>query len=406
MIEKALHGSARYWSWVAFLFVVIIAGFLSYIKQLTDGLSITGMGRDVSWGLYIANFTFLVGVAASAVIVVLPYYIHNYKKFRGVTILGEFLAVASVVMTILFIFVDLGQPSRVLNVALYPSPTSLLFWDMIVLTGYLILNIIIGWWTLDSEHKEIDPPGWVKPLVFISIPWAISIHTVTAFIYSGIIARPFWYTALLAPRFLASAFASGPSLLVVLCMLLKRFAGLETDRDAIKRISVVIAYALAINIFFILVEIYTVFYGDIPEHKNFFTFLFYGIDGKRFLVPWAWGSAGLACIAFLILIAPVSRRNDKALIAGCVLTVLSVWMEKGIGLVITGFIPSPLDEIPGYYPTLFEVLICIGVYAAGFLVLTIFYKIVTSVRGTPTHSNVGVNLEKSSSISFTHLFLL
>lgn len=380
MIEKALKGGSRYWLWMGFLFVLVLIGFLSYLKQLSEGLGITGMGRDVSWGLYIANFTFFVGIAASAVVVVLPYYIHDYKRFRDITILGEFLAICAVVMTMLFIMVDLGAPTRVLNIILYPSPSSLLFWDMVVLTGYLILNIIIGWWSIDAEYKEIEQPEWIRPLVFISIPWAISIHTVTAFIYSGLIARSFWHTALLAPRFLASAFASGPSLLIILCLIAKRWAGFEVERDAIKRISVIITYALAIHIFFILVEIFTVFYGDMPVHKDHFRFLFLGVEGKRFLVPWAWGSVIGAMVAFITLLASLRSQNKNTLLFACILTIFSVWAEKGMGLVIAGFIPTPLEELPRYYPTLFEVLITFGIYGVGALILTVLYKIAISVK--------------------------
>ena len=142
MLEKALKGSRGYWIWISFLLAIITIGFYFYLHQLDYGLGVTGMSRDVSWGLYIAQFTFLVGIAASAVMLVLPYYLHDYKAFGKITILGEFLAVSAVIMCVIFIFVDLGQPSRVLNVLLYPAPTSILFWDMIVLSGYLLINII------------------------------------------------------------------------------------------------------------------------------------------------------------------------------------------------------------------------------------------------------------------------
>ncbi len=201
MIEKSLQGGRIYWSWVGLLLTMIAVSSVVYVRQCNLGLGITGMGRDVSWGLYIANFTFLVGVAASAVMVVLPYYLHNIKAFGRITIFGEFLAVSAVTVSVLFIFVDLGQPARVFNIILYPSPQSVLFWDMIVLGLYLIFNIIIGWRTLEAERQNETPPAWLKPLIFISIPLAISIHTVTAFIYSGLGARPFWLTALLALAF-------------------------------------------------------------------------------------------------------------------------------------------------------------------------------------------------------------
>ena len=213
MLEKAITGDKRYWGWIAFVLLLVGAGAIAYLRQLDQGLTVTGLSRDVSWGFYIAQFTFLVGVAASAVMVVLPYYLHNFKAFSKVTILGEFLAIPSVIMCMLFIVVDMGQPFRVQNVMLYPTLKSPMFWDMVSLSGYLFLNIIIGYMTLSSEKKGIAPPKWIKPFIIISIPWAISIHTVTAFLYSGLAARPFWMTAVLAPRFLASAFAAGPALL-------------------------------------------------------------------------------------------------------------------------------------------------------------------------------------------------
>ena len=205
--------------WLAGLGVVMAAGFCSYLRQLDSGLGITGLSRDVTWGLYIAQFTFLVGVAASAVMVVLPYYLHDCKSFARITVLGEFLAIAAVVMCMLFILVDLGQPTRVLNVLLYPSPRSVMFWDVLVLSGYLVLNILIAFVSLRAEREEVRTPGWLRPVILLSIPWAVGIHTVTAFLYNGLAARPLWLTALMAPRFLASAFASGPALLILLCMI-------------------------------------------------------------------------------------------------------------------------------------------------------------------------------------------
>ena len=246
------------------------------------------MSRDVSWGIYIAQFTFFVGVAASAVMVVLPYYLHNYKAFGRITILGEFLAAASVTVCVIFIIVDLGQPSRALNILLYPTPNSILFWDMIVLNGYLLLNIVIGWNVLDAERKSVPPPFWVKPLIYVSIPWAVSIHTVTAFIYSGLPGRGFWLTAIMAPRFLASAFASGPALLILLCLIIRRFTKFDPGKEAIQSLGKIVAYAMVISVFFVLLELFTVFYSQIPEHMHHFEYLFIGLEGHEKLVHWSW----------------------------------------------------------------------------------------------------------------------
>jgi Ni/Fe-hydrogenase subunit HybB-like protein len=154
MFEKALRGGRGYWGWMAALLAVACAGAWGYAAQLQIGLGVTGLSRDVTWGLYIAQFTFLVGVAASAVMVVLPYYLHDYKLFGRLTILGEFLAISAVAMCGMFIVADMGQPSRVLNVLLHPTPQSMMFWDMAALGGYLVLNIIITRVTL---NKRIQP---------------------------------------------------------------------------------------------------------------------------------------------------------------------------------------------------------------------------------------------------------
>jgi len=378
MMEKALKGSRRYRAWLICLFCIVAAGFCFYLRQLDQGLGITGLSRDVSWGLYIAQFTFFVGVAASAVMVVLPYYLHDEKDFGRVTILGEFLAIASVVMCILFIMVDLGQPARVLNIILYPSPRSLMFWDMVSLSGYLLLNAIVAFTTLRAEREEVHTPRWMKALALISIPWAISIHTVTAFLYSGLAGRSFWMTAILAPRFLASAFSSGPALLILLCLALRRIADYNVSEEAIRKLSVIMTYAMAINVFFVLVEVFTVFYAKIPEHLEHFEFLYTSVGGGFSLAPWMWISAGCAVAALAILLAPAWR--NRMLPLGCMLVFISLWLEKGLGLIVGGFEPSPLGAVTPYVPTLPEWSIVLGIWAAGAFLITVFYKMTLSVR--------------------------
>jgi molybdopterin-containing oxidoreductase family membrane subunit len=380
MLEKALRGGRRYWSWVGLLLLVILAGFLAYWKQLGEGLVITGLSRDVPWGFYIAQFTFMVGVAASAVMVVLPYYLHNFKSFGKMVILGEFLAIAAVIMCMLFIFVDMGQPGRVLNVLRFPTFNSLMFWDMMSLGGYLLLNALISLVVFGAERKGIAPPGWIKPVIILSIPWAVSIHTVTAFLYSGLEARSFWLTAILVPRFLASAFASGPSLLIILALLVRKFTKFDPGREAIRELSLIVTYALSVNIFFVIVELFTGLYSDIPEHVHHFQYLFFGLEGKSALAPWMWLSVSLAVLSLVLLLIPTLRTNERVLPFLCAGVIAAVWIEKGLGLVVAGFIPSPLGKITEYFPTAPETLITFGVYGIGFLILTVLYKIAVTVR--------------------------
>jgi len=380
MIELIFKGTKRYYGWMAALLAVVGVGFICYLWQLNFGLGITGMSRDVSWGFYIAQFTFLVGVAASAVMLVLPYYLHNYKAFGKITILGEFLAVASVTMCILFIFVDLGQPMRVMNVILHPTPTSILFWDMVVLNGYLFLNIIIGWKVLASERNGIAPPQWLKPLIYLSIPWAVSIHTVTAFLYCGLPGRGFWMTAILAPRFLASAFAAGPSFLILLCLIVRKLTKFDPGKEQIQTLSKIVTYAIIMNVFFLICEVFVAFYSNIPEHKAHLQYLFAGLHGHGALVPWMWTSMILMVLAIVLLVIPTTRNDEGILAVSCVMVFIGTWIDKGMGMISGGFVPNPLHEVNEYMPTLPEVLIVLGVWSLGFLILTALFKMATSVK--------------------------
>jgi molybdopterin-containing oxidoreductase family membrane subunit len=380
MLELAIKGSKKYYGWMAALLAVIGVGFVCYLWQLSFGLGITGMSRDVSWGFYIAQFTFLVGVAAGGVMVVLPYYLHDYKAFGRITILGEFLAIAAVTMCILFILVDLGQPMRALNVILHPTPNSILLWDAIVLNGYLFLNIIVGWNVLEAERNSTKPPVWVKPLIYLSIPWAISIHTVTAYLYCGLPGRGFWMTAILAPRFLSSAFASGPALLILFCLIIRKFTRFDPGKKQIQSLAVIIAYAISVNVFFFLCEIFVVFYSNIPEHIDHIKYLFVGLHGHGVLVPWMWTAMVLMLISIILLVNPATRKNESILTIACITVFVSTWIDKGLGMISGGFVPSPLHHVNEYVPTLPEIAIALGVWATGFLVLTVLYKIAVGVK--------------------------
>ncbi len=380
MIDKALYGSKKYWAWVLFLILFLAVCFHFYLIQFSEGLKITGMSRNVSWGLYIAQFTYLVGVAASAVMLVIPYYLHHYKAFSRMIILGEFMAIAAVLMCMLFIFVDLGQPIRVLNVLLYPQLHSVMFWDMTVLAGYLILNLLIGWTTLEAERKSVMPPGWVKPLIYLSVVWAISIHTVTAFLYAGLPGRPFWMSAIMAARFLASAFCSGPSILLLLVFLVQKLIKYDVGEEAVNALSKIITYAMSANVFLLLLEVFTAFYSQIPDEMNSFKYLYYGIDGHDTLVPFMWTSAGLAVVSLALLIPPSLRNNKKLLPVALIALVISTWIDKGMGLIVAGFIPNPFDKITEYLPTFPEIMITLGVYTIGIFVLTILWKVAISVK--------------------------
>jgi len=380
MLEKAFRGSKTYWKLVILLLALFGIGLGAYFYQLIKGLTVTGMSRDVSWGLYIGQFTFFVGVAASAVMVVLPYYLHNVKEFGRITILGEFLAIAAVTMCMLFIFVDLGKPMRIFNMLIYATPNSIMFWDMVVLSGYLLLNIIIGWNVLEAEHNSVEPPKWVKKLIYLSIPWAVSIHTVTAFLISGLPGRHYWLTSIMAARFLASAFAAGPALLIILCLLIKKFTNFDPGEKAVNKMSIIVTYAMIVSLFFVILELFTAFYSQVPSHMHSFVYLFFGMEGLNKMVPFMWLFAILAVVALVLLINPKTRKKENTLIVACIAVFVSMMIEKGLGLIIGGFVPNAFEKVTEYTPTVLELLITLGVWALGGLILTVLYKVAVSVK--------------------------
>jgi len=384
MIEKALKGSTGYWVWMLFLLSIMGAGGLFYVQQFNYGLGITGMSRDVTWGVYISQFTFLVGVAAGGLMLVLPYYIHDYKAFGKIVILGEFMAISAIAMCLMFIIADLGQPMRALNVMLHPTPNSMLFWDMIVLNGYLFLNILCGWVVLHSEYKGIKYPKWIKPFIYLSIPWAISIHTVTAFLYCGLPGRHFWLTAILAPRFLASAFAAGPALLMIIAMILKRTTKFDVGREAQDKLVTIIGYAAMLNFFFLGCEFFVAYYSQIPGHMHTLDYLFWGLGhGDQVynnLVPFMRASVVMGLAGIALIFVSRAKKSDGLLVLSCLLIFVSFWIDKGLGLVLGGFVPSPLEHVTEYVPSVQELGITAAIWATGFFILSILYKVAISVK--------------------------
>ncbi len=381
MLELLFKGRPRFYLWMAFLAAIVGLGVIVYIFQLVLGLQVTGMSRDVSWGFYISQFTYFVGVAASAVMLVLPAYFHHYVKFKRVIIFGEFMAVGAVIMCMLFIVVDLGQPQRVLNVLLHPTPNSVMFWDMMVLSGYLILNLLIGWVTLECERHDVTPPKWIKPLVFLSVFWAFSIHTVTAFLYAGLPGRHYWLTAIMAARFLASAFCSGPAILMLLLLVVKKATKFDPGKDAMRTLATIITYAMCINVFFYLLELFTAFYSGIPGHQHPILFLFSGHDGHMAWVNgWMWTAAVFAIASLALLIPPALRHNEALLPWALIMLVIASWIDKGLGLLIGGFTPTPFETVTNYTPSLAEILVGLGIYGIGGLIVSALWKIAIDVK--------------------------
>jgi molybdopterin-containing oxidoreductase family membrane subunit len=401
MLELAIKGGKKYYGWMTFLLVIIGVGFLLYLKQLDFGLGITGLSRDVSWGFYIANFTFLVGVAAASVMLILPAYIFKDKDLHRVVIIGEGVANGALVMCLLFITVDLGGPLRawhlIPGIGLFNWPTSLLTWDIIVLNGYLALNMLIPAYILYCQYHNRKPDEKkYRPFVFLSIFWAFSIHLVTAFLFEGLPARAFWNNPLMGPRFLASAFAAGPALISVVLIIIHTATTFKIESKIFNKLRIIIVVAAIINLIMLFSEVFKEFY--FPTHHSLSAvYLYFGLEGHNSLVHWIWTAIGMNILATLILAFNPGRNNPKVLLPAFVLLFLGIWMEKGIGLIVPGLVPSPMGEVVNYAPNWVEISVTLGILAVGMFVVTILIRPALIIEQRFERSN-GSEREKGSTV--------
>ncbi len=383
-ITSALNGNKYYHIWMGVLTFLMLLGAYSYSQQIRDGLSVTGMSDRISWGLYISNFTFLVGVAAAAVMIVLPTYILKDVDFSKAVLIGEGLAVAALVMCLAFVTVDLGGPARAWHlipiIGLFNWPSSMLSWDVIVLNGYLFINVTVPLYILITRYQGKTPDRRIYiPGVLISVFWAVAIHMVTAFLYAGLPSRPFWNNSLLGPRFLASAFAAGPALIIIVLSMITRFTDYKIEDKTIKKIAMVVTVAAQVNLIMLISELFKEFYAP-THHSSSAIYLFFGIGDKNALLPWIYTSISMNVIATATLTFNKLRNKKAFLYMACILLFVSIWIEKGMGLIIPGFIPGPWGEIMEYAPSWVEIGVTLGIWSMGAFLFTLLIKMAIPIE--------------------------
>ncbi len=383
-LSSATSGGRRYHLWMGSLTLIMLVGAYAYSVQLRYGLGVTGMNDHVSWGLYISNFTFLVGLAAAALMLVLPAYVLEDVDFGRAVLMAEAVAVAALLMCLSFVVVDLGNPlgswHLIPRIGYLNWPRSLLAWDVIVLNGYLALNLAIPFYILYSHYAGRTPDKRkYLPWMYIAVMWAVSIHLVTAFLLAGLPARPFWNTALLGPRFLASAFTAGPAFVIVLLWFIRRETRYDISDGAFSKLALITTVAAQVNLVMLVSELFYKFYWP-TQHGINARYLFFGLGEHHALVPWIWTAITLNVLATVALMIHPLRRNPRWLMPACAILFVSIWIEKGIGLVVPGFVPSPLGEIVEYTPTWVELCVTAGIWALGLFVLTVLVQVALPIE--------------------------
>jgi molybdopterin-containing oxidoreductase family membrane subunit len=376
-VRYVLKGGTKFYTWMASLAVLMVGMMYVFYLQNTEGLIVTGMTSQISDGLYLANLVFLVGVAAGAVTIVFPAYVYHHEGMHKVAVLGEMLAISAVIMVMVFVFAHMGRPDRLWHMipprGIY-SFSSMLGWDVMVLNGYLILNAICGFYYLWCKYTG-NPINnkWFIPLVYVAIGWALSIHTVTAFLMANNPARPMWFHSMMPIRFITTAFAAGPALIILIFLVIRKNTKFWVDDSAIKLLTTIVHFCLGIAIFLTLSEVVVELYAR-TEHANGLYYLMFGLHGLTGLVPWFWSSLVLMVVSFVMFFMPSFRNDFVKLQIPCVMAFVGIWIEKGMGLIVPGYIPTPIGEVTEYHPSFVEWMLVLGIWAFGFFILTILLK--------------------------------
>ena len=377
MLKASVTGSRQYYLWLLFLLCVIGVGVGCYAYQMMHGFIVTNLDDNIPWGAYIANFTYIEGLAAAAVMLVIPAYVYKIESFKEVVVIGELFAISAIIMCLLFVTVDIGRPDRFWHLLPYIGrlnfPHSLLAWDVVVLNGYLLINLHIPGYSLWQKYRGLKPKKiFYLPFLFVSMFWTMSMFTVTAFLYSGLGGRPFWNSAIVAPRFLASALSVGPCFILLVLQLVEKFSEFRVPEEVYRLLKRFIPITLILNLFLFGCEIFKEFYTD-TQHTASATYLFFGLDGYHMLVPYIWTALAFNFVSTIIFASRLSRHLVLVNIAA-MLAIVGIWIEKGMGLIVPGFIPSPLGQMSEYTPSPVEIGVCAGIWAIGGLVLTLLLK--------------------------------
>ena len=384
--EGLLKGSKAYY--IALIGLVLMAAYGLYVWIFVQhapiflgsdygGMFLTGMSDAVAWGLYISFFVYWVGVAAAGIVFGLAAYAFGHKGFKKVAVLGEVQAIAAIVTVLLLIVVDIGRPIRaMILMPQLPNLHSMLDWDFLVLSGYLVLNLIGFLVTVHYYRRDLPLPAkFTVPFIIIAAPFAIGIHTVTAFISQALTARPIWNNPLLAPRYVATAFAAGPATLILALVLAEKYVkGFKVDPDVYKKTMIVVMGALVVGLYFTLSEAHELFwYTTEPLKKAQALELFYGYHLPYLAIMlWLWIALGVAAV--ILGLIPKVRNTRTGLLLISILTIIAVVNEKTLTIIVPGYIPDSLGRYIPYYPTPLEYAITLGVHAIGILVYLVLAK--------------------------------
>lgn len=375
-IGELFRASRSFYAWIFILLGLIAVGLFAWSVQLRYGLVVTGTRNVVPWGLYVMNFIFFVGLAAGGLIIVSSVELFGVKKLAPLLKVGVIEAGTCVFLAMLFIIVDMGHPERAYWFILSPNPPSVLTYDFYILGIYLTLCIIDAYALFSGRTK------WMFPLSIVSLPAAIGIHSITAWVFGTIKSRPAWHSPIMAPIFISSAITSALGLMILITLLLPKVTKLRFDREIILYLRRILTVAVPIDVFFLFNEllIATLPTSAMPEQYTAFLFILV----ERY-APVFWAETLIAAvIPMIIFLHPRTRNSIPAIAIASFMVVVGIFMKR-VYIIIVGMSYSPLGELVYYAPTVIEIAVMAGWIALGMLIFTLAIKILPMEAEAESH---------------------
>ena len=397
---RALRLDGKWFGALAFLLAAVGWGAYNLVfEQWAKGLEVTGLNVSIYWGLYIVNFVFFIGVSAGGIIVGALAYAVGIERFRPVARIAELMAISCLILATLFIFVSIGAPDRFYFLFLYGRLGSPLIWDVLIVLAYLALALVLGYFGTRADlvrcmdampkrrwlyrllalgYTDLSPKALdrdrriLKVLAIVSIPAAVLLHSITAWILGVVKARVTWHTSLLGPLFVVSAVVSGLALVIVSAIVARSLLGFRIRRETVVDLGKLLAFSIPVLGYFLFAELLTVTFGKEPAQMHVFSQMIWGHFAPVFWVNLILG----LLVAFLILISPLRKTITGVGIASA-LVVLGVFLERSSIVILPQLhrLLFPFYPHGSYTPTAVELSIVGGIYALGALFFALCAKL-------------------------------
>jgi molybdopterin-containing oxidoreductase family membrane subunit len=401
LVRPITKTTGAYYLVVLVLGMGVTWGLIGYLFQLTRGLSVTGMNNSVSWGVYITNFVFFIGISHAGTLISAILRVSGAEWRRPITRVAEAITVFALVFGGLQVFIDCGRPDRFMTNAIYFGRLgSPLLWDASCITVYLMSSLFYLFLPLIPDMGILrdrgDIKGWRKELYrILSVGWdgnpeqkrrlekaigimaiaiipiAVSVHSVVSWIF-GMTLKPMWHTTILAPYFVVGAIFSGIAALILAMAILRKVYSLEGFLKPVhfRYLGALLLTMTALWFYFTLSEFLTTGYGGLLEEWDVFVAKMSGGFAAFF-----WIMVTCMIVAFILLVFARKKWPIGATVIASVAVVIGMWIER-----YTIVVPSLTQFTHGgefvmYYPSWVEIGITVGSVCGFILMYVMFAKL-------------------------------